>query len=92
MNSKSNSSAYKRLLSDYKRLQDDDPTGFLAVPNEDDFFTWEAVIFGPENTQWEGGCFKLVMKYSDDFPNKAPNVYFTSKLFHPNSNFSYLIN
>ena len=77
-------SARKRLLSDYQRLQNDDPTGFLAVPKEDDFMTWEAVIFGPEESQWDGGCFKLTLKFTEDFPNKPPSVVFTTKIFHPN--------
>lgn len=80
-----NSSAKKRLLSDYQRLQKDDPSGFLAVPNDDDLIVWEAVIFGPEETQWEGGCFKLILKFSEDFPIKPPSVVFTTKMFHPNS-------
>jgi len=80
-------SAKKRLLSDYQRLQADDPAGFLAVPNENDIMLWEAVIFGPEETQWEGGCFKLTVKFPEDFPNKPPSVIFTSKMFHPNSKY-----
>jgi|TARA_B110000503_G_scaffold125983_1_gene194119 ubiquitin-protein ligase len=45
---------------------------------------WHAVIFGPEDTPWEGGTFKLSLTFSEDYPNKAPVVKFESKMFHPN--------
>lgn len=45
---------------------------------------WNAVIFGPEGTIWDGGIFRLSMVFSEDYPNKAPVVKFLTKLFHPN--------
>lgn len=46
--------------------------------------TWCAVIFGPDDTPWEGGTFKLLLTFTEDYPNKPPNVKFVTKLFHPN--------
>jgi len=46
---------------------------------------WNAVIFGPENSPWDGGTFRLVLEFSEDYPNKAPVVRFVSEMFHPNS-------
>ena len=45
---------------------------------------WDALIFGPEDTPWEGGIFSLTLEFSEDYPNKAPNVKFKKSLFHPN--------
>merc|ERR1712129_289589 len=45
---------------------------------------WDAVIFGPDDSPWEGGTFKLSMAFSEDYPNKAPKVKFITKMFHPN--------
>lgn len=42
------------------------------------------VIFGPDDTPWEGGTFKLVLEFTEDYPNKAPQVRFLTKMFHPN--------
>ena len=45
---------------------------------------WQAVIFGPDETPWEGGTFKLMLEFTEDYPNKAPHVRFVTKMFHPN--------
>jgi ubiquitin-protein ligase len=48
---------------------------FLSVPS--DFRRGRsAVIFGPDDTPWEGGTFKLSLIFTEDYPNKAPQVKF----------------
>lgn len=39
---------------------------------------WEALIEGPEGTPWEGGLFELKLEFTEQYPNKAPNVVFAS--------------
>jgi len=36
--------------------------------------TWQAVIFGPDDTPWEGGTFKLLLEFTEDYPNKVGEV------------------
>jgi ubiquitin-conjugating enzyme E2 A len=76
--------ARKRLMRDFKRLQNDPPNGISGTPTENNIMLWNAVIFGPEDTPWEGGTFKLTLTFTEDYPNKAPTVRFESKMFHPN--------
>ena len=39
--------ARRRLLHDFKKLQEDPPaSGVTAAPNEDNVMQWQAVIFG----------------------------------------------
>lgn len=76
--------ARRRLIRDFKKLQSDPPIGISGSPNEDDIMAWTAVIFGPDDTPWEGGTFKLSLAFTEDYPNKPPLVKFVSKLFHPN--------
>ncbi|KAI6686465.1 hypothetical protein NL676_032378 [Syzygium grande] len=45
---------------------------------------WNAVIFGPDDTPWDGGTFKLTLQFSEEYPNKPPTVRFVSRMFHPN--------
>jgi len=33
---------------------------------------------------WEGGTFTLSLKFTEDYPNVAPDVKFVTKVFHPN--------
>ena len=37
--------------------------GVTAAPKEDNIMEWNAVIFGPEDTPWDGGTFKLVLSF-----------------------------
>jgi hypothetical protein len=45
---------------------------------------WQAVIFGPDDTPWEGGTFSLILEFGEEYPNKPPKVRFVSKVYHPN--------
>jgi len=71
-------------MRDFKRLQDDPPTGVSAVPTNNNIMLWNAVIFGPEETPFEGGTFRLTIEFTEEYPNKPPTVKFVSKMFHPN--------
>lgn len=66
------------------RLQTDPPSGVTGAPMDTNIMLWQAVIFGPDDTPWEGGTFKLVLEFTEDYPNKAPQVRFLTKMFHPN--------
>jgi len=71
-------------MRDFKRLQTDPPEGISGAPCDNNIMLWHAVIFGPEDTPWEGGTFKLQLQFTEEYPNKAPVVKFLSKMFHPN--------
>ena len=45
----------QRLMRDFRRLQKDPPQGINGSPNSDNIMRWNAVIFGPEDTPWDGG-------------------------------------
>ncbi|KAI5416695.1 Ubiquitin-conjugating enzyme E2 2, partial [Lathyrus oleraceus] len=79
--------ARKRLMRDFKRLQHDPPAGISGAPQDNNIMLWNAVIFGPDDTPWDGGTFKLTLQFSEDYPNKPPTVRFVSRMFHPNSKY-----
>lgn len=74
----------KRLQADLKKILKDPPPGVEADLTGDNLFEWDAVIFGPGDTCFEGGVFRLKLKFPTDYPNKAPVVWFYSRMFHPN--------
>lgn len=45
---------------------------------------WQAIILGPDDTPWEDGTFKLLLHFTEEYPNRPPTVQFLSKIFHPN--------
>jgi ubiquitin-conjugating enzyme E2 A len=83
--------ARMRLINDFKRLEKEETNGIFASPQENNILIWEAVIFGPEDTPWEGGSFKLLIEFSEDYPNKPPMVKFMTPIYHPNGKIGFLI-
>jgi ubiquitin-protein ligase len=65
-----------RLSEERKNWRKDHPTGFYARPmrksdGSNDIMTWEAGIPGKAGTDWEGGVYKIVMEFCDDYPQKV---------------------
>uniref|UniRef100_A0A674HRT2 Ubiquitin-conjugating enzyme E2 G2 n=4 Tax=Archelosauria TaxID=1329799 RepID=A0A674HRT2_TAEGU len=65
--------ALKRLMAEYKRPM-----------NEENFFEWEALIMGPEDTCFEYGVFPAILSFPLDYPLSPPKMRFTCEMFHPN--------
>ncbi|KRZ16242.1 Ubiquitin-conjugating enzyme E2 1, partial [Trichinella pseudospiralis] len=78
------SQAERRLLRDFKRLSTQSVYGLSASPSPKSIFDWEAIVFGPPGTPYEDGTFKLELKFTEDYPNRPPQVRFVSRIFHPN--------
>ncbi|KAK6123301.1 hypothetical protein DH2020_019442 [Rehmannia glutinosa] len=76
--------ARKRLMRDFKRLQQDPPAGISGAPQDNNITLWNAVIFGVMDALIVTGTFKLTLQFTEDYPNKAPTVRFVSRMFHPN--------
>ncbi|CAG8558071.1 8243_t:CDS:2 [Ambispora leptoticha] len=77
-----------RLTEERKQWRKDHPYGFYARPiktaNGLDLMNWEVGIPGKPGTPWEGGTYKIIMAFPEDYPSKPPKCKFTPPLFHPN--------
>merc|ERR1711991_391322 len=71
-------------MRDFKQIQKDPPEGISAAPQDTNILKWQAVIFGPDGTEWEDATFQLSLDFSEEYPNKAPLVKFLTPIFHPN--------
>lgn len=77
--------AKRKILMDYRQFSTNAAgLGVLLRPQNDNMMTCEAIIFGPDQTEFEGGVFRLLMEFSDKYPNEPPKVRFLTKMFHPN--------
>jgi ubiquitin-conjugating enzyme E2 G1 len=76
--------ALRRLKSEYKQIITE-PNYFYSVePNLDNFYIWNVLLIGPPDTIYEGGIFKCEFKFSQNYPNKAPEFRFITQIPHPN--------
>jgi ubiquitin-conjugating enzyme E2 A len=73
-------------MRDFKRLQTDPPEGVSGAPCPDNVLVWNAVIFGPEDTPFEDGTFKLLLTFNEDYPTKPPHVKVIFEHFLENQN------
>jgi len=78
--------ALKRIKKELLDIQNDLPPNYTASPVNGDLFTWRATIFGPDNTPFKGGAFKIDIKFPQDYPFKPPRIRFVTRTYHPNIN------
>lgn len=58
------SSAVRALALEYKSLQEEPVEGFrVKLLNDDNLFEWEVAIFGPPDTLYQGGYFKVSITF-----------------------------
>jgi|TARA_B110000091_G_C13566738_1_gene370844 ubiquitin-conjugating enzyme E2 G2 len=75
----------KRLELEYKQITKQPPLGMIAgLIKEDDPYKWEALMMGPDDTPFEGGCFRAILEFPRSYPMNPPTVRFTTKMWHPN--------
>ncbi|KAI9229383.1 MAG: putative UBC5-E2 ubiquitin-conjugating enzyme [Piptocephalis tieghemiana] len=77
--------AQKRINKELIQLQADPIENMVASPVSDaNLYQWEVIYQGNKNGPYKGGTFKLDITFSTDYPFKAPNVRFQTRIYHPN--------
>lgn len=79
------SRAHLLIEREYEKLQKHKPWGIDAEPlQEDSLFEWVAKVKGLKDSLWEGGVFRLYIKFDENFNVRPPDVCFHTIPFHPN--------
>ena len=77
--------ATKRLVAEYRQLCKNPPEGVTAGPvSASNLLQWHAVIVGPDDTPYEGGCFNALLTFPANYPFNPPSMQFISNVWHPN--------
>lgn len=80
-----NNKALLRLKNEFNALSKDPICNSTVIlENEDNLFNWIVVMQGPDGTPYEGGIFKIQIKFPDNYPFKHPDVKFATTVYHPN--------
>lgn len=56
----------------------------VGLIDDNDFYKWSVVFTGPEDTIFEGGYFKAILTFPQDFPQNPPEMKFVTEMWHPN--------
>mmetsp|Transcript_8290 Transcript_8290/g.25927 ORF Transcript_8290/g.25927 Transcript_8290/m.25927 type:complete len:151 (-) Transcript_8290:55-507(-) len=75
----------RRLKKELKAL-DDAPLPFCTLTPKDPETPTEitAQLEGAAGSPYEGGTWTIELKFAAEYPFKAPNVLFKTKIMHPN--------
>lgn len=73
-----------RLKQEYEEYVKEPNCMYSIELNNNNFYNWNVLIFGPMGTIFEGGIFKCNILFSQNYPNEAPKITFVTKLPHPN--------
>ena len=69
------SSAVRALALEIKSLQEDPLEGIRSrLVNEDNLFEWEVALFGPPDTLYQGGYFKVIHIFYQKILNKSREI------------------
>ena len=74
----------KRLENEFKNLTNKPVLNCVVVANDSNIRKWTVHMPGPHGSPFESGVFELSFEFPDNYPFKAPDVKFVTKMYHPN--------
>ena len=79
----------KRYIEEYRDLSKNpiENCGVtVGLVDDNSYDVWRITLMGPKDTPYNKGVFRLNISFPPDYPNKAPEVYFITPIYHVNVN------
>ncbi|KAI1190467.1 ubiquitin-conjugating enzyme [Nemania serpens] len=75
----------KRITKELQECMDSPPAGMtISLPSESDLRRWDVTLSGPPGTPYAGGTYSVTVTLPPDYPFRAPQVSFATRVYHPN--------
>ncbi|KAI1351567.1 ubiquitin-conjugating enzyme [Xylaria sp. FL0043] len=75
----------RRITKELQECIDTPPQGMsISLPSESDYRKWDVVLRGPAGTPYAGGIYNISVTLPLEYPFKAPQVNFATRIYHPN--------
>ncbi len=75
----------KRMMKEVEKIKKECPETCIGGPkNKDDIYNWDLILFGPTDTPYEGGNFRMSVVFPKNYPYSPPVIKFETKIYHPN--------
>ena len=77
----------QRVYEEYKEFVQNPITNCgitVGLVNEGSYTDWKISLKAPNDSEYKGGLFFLNAHFPDDYPNKPPEVYFITPIYHVN--------
>mgnify|MGYP000149540891 FL=1 len=78
----------KRIMHELANLNKNPHPNIHIYPSGNDPQFWNVFMEGPELTPYQGGLFKLYVRFRNDYPFSAPEIRFLTYIYHCNINSS----
>jgi ubiquitin-conjugating enzyme E2 D/E len=76
----------KRINHEFNSIIKEPIDNIEYIDSDDNI--WYFYLYGPEDTIYNGGKFRLQIEFTDDYPYDPPRITFLTRIYHPNINTS----
>ena len=74
----------KILMDEFRRINNYPELTSVGLLDENDYYNWRALLFGPNNTPYENGIFQIKIEFPKNYSESGPKVIFLTPIYIPN--------